>query len=65
MQMYADFKQQGGGVERGSREEAVVEVHCKYTECLHIYILGVHCFKNSSGMSDLRLKYIKKSCILI
>lgn len=54
MQMYADFKQQGGGVDRGSREEAVVEVHCKYTECLHIYILGVHCFKNSGGMSDLR-----------
>lgn len=66
MQMYADFKQKGGGVERGSREEALVEVHCKYTECLHIlYIFPEYiCLKNSAGRSDLRLKDIKKSSIL-
>lgn len=57
MQIYADFKQQEGGVERGCREEAVVEVHCKYTVYIHIFF---YFFKHLSGMLDLRLKDTQK-----
>lgn len=47
MQIYAEFKQQGGGVEMEGRGKAVGEIHSKCIECLHIaYFPVTHCLKN-------------------